>query len=203
MTAEDASAARKVVDLNHVRPQDRGEVWRLVSAPNFEMANLPDRISAHGVAYYLGPVTLTRSRHPRQTLVRTVNRIRFDGADDIFCSVELDGPCRAGLGETVRDIGPGQVTLWDMGRPSEKHSQAGETLCIRIERDAWQRAAGGDRAIHGRTLGSLGRCSATICCRWSALWPAIRNMQAHPWATPRSSCSPPACGPSRGTMRTC
>ena len=150
------SPSHRSIDLALTPVRDRREVWSTVAAANFDLDGLPDRIVANAEAYLLGPVVLTRSTHPEQVFTRLAQRTRKDGVDDLLCSIELSGGFVGEAGATSLKVGVGQVTLWDLGRPSCKAAGAGETLCMKIDRDAWQAASKLDVPIHGLTLSFMG-----------------------------------------------
>jgi AraC-like DNA-binding protein len=148
--------SRRLIDLALVPVRDRRDMWIAVAAPNDDVDGLPDRFVAHAEAYQLGPVVLTRATHPQQVFTRQAQRARKDGVDDLLCSIELSSGFVGDAGGTSLNVGVGQVTLWDHGRPSVKAGSAGETLCMKIDRDAWQAVSKLDLPVHGLTLGSMG-----------------------------------------------
>jgi AraC-like DNA-binding protein len=150
------SPSRRSIDLSLIPVRDRHEVWRAVAAPNEDVEGLPDRIVAHAEAYQLGSVILTRATHPEQVFKRLSERARQDGMDDILCSIELSGGFVGEAAGRSLNVGVGQVTLWDHARPSVKASGAGETLCMKVDRDAWQAVSKLDLPVHGLTLGFMG-----------------------------------------------
>lgn len=155
MAAPSPARPDRLTDTSLYPRADREDVWRAVFAPRFELSDLPDDVAGVGLAYLLGPVTVTRSRHPRQRLLRSAQQARADSSEDIFCSIELSGGFGCDLGDTRASVGVGAVTMWDLARPTIKDCLPGETLCVHIDRDAWRRVMPEDVTLHGLTLGPM------------------------------------------------
>lgn len=137
-----------------VEPALRGEFWREIARPLFQVAPLDSPTAElHGAfsSQPVGELTIGSIRFNRQRYQRDRRTIVSSGLDHYLIQCLTDGALRGDCDGQAITAAPGDICLFDLARPYVTEADAGARITAVVPR-ARIDAVLGRRSLHGLTL---------------------------------------------------
>lgn len=130
--------------------------YRLLYSGGANVARTPGRFRAELKSWRLDRLILFERTMAGVSHERPAPRVQTDGFSHFTITLVRDGELFGSAASGFERIGPGQIVLQDMRRPTRTHVVSAQILTLSLSRDLVEAAAGTSNGLHGRVVETTG-----------------------------------------------